>query len=167
MDMQSGDETHLATGSGEAGTWSPDGQQMLFYDIQRVDGQTLNVIYRADFANQDVLPLFDPLPSDASYSAPAWSPDGAWVAFRVRPLDAGPGDQVWITPADGAYALVVSGDEGYIHSDLQWDPWGQNLLFKRIPLGVSFPDQEVWLWTRQDNLLEQVVPDAAMPVWLP
>jgi hypothetical protein len=84
-----------------------------------------------------------------------------------RPLDSGPGDQVWITPADGAYALVVSGDEGYIHSDLQWDPWGQRLLFKRIPLGVSFPDQEVWLWARADNQLEQVLPDGALPVWLP
>ncbi len=167
VDMQSGDETYLPTGSGAAGTWSPDGQHMLFYDIQTVGGQALNVIYRADFANQDVLPLFDPLPSDASYSSPAWSPDGEWVAFRVRPLEVGPGDQVWITPADGAYALVVSGDEGYIHSDLEWDSSGQRLLFKRIALGVSFPDQEIWLWTREDNQLEQVVPDGTMPVWLP
>lgn len=168
VDMDSGDETYLSTLSGLVGSWSPDGAQMLYFDIAWLGGETTNVIYRADFNTQDVLPLFDPAPQDAHYSTPVWSPDGAWVAFRVRSLDAEtPGDQIWVTPPDGRFAVVVSAETDYLHSDLSWDPGGRLLLFKRIQLGVPFPEQEIWLWDADANSLSQLLPDAALPAWLP
>lgn len=167
VDMDGGGETYLPTTAGLVGSWSPGGEQMLYHDVQVLDAGALNVIYRADFVNQDVLPLFDPPPGDGDYSSPLWSPDGARVAFKGRPAEMGPGDQIWITPPDGAFALVVSGDPDYLHADLSWDPWGTQLLFKRIPLGVPFPEQEVWLWSGVDNSLRQILPDAMLPAWLP
>jgi dipeptidyl aminopeptidase/acylaminoacyl peptidase len=140
---------------------------MLYFDIEGQGGQSGNVIYRADFENRDVLPLFDPAPEDGNYSNPAWSPDGAWAAFRVRADELGPGDQIWITPPDGLYALVVTDEEGYIHSDIAWDAWGEQLLYKRIQLGVSFPGQEVWVWDQAEGRARQLVEDAVLPGWLP
>lgn len=169
VDMESGDETYLPTLSGLVGSWSPDGGQMLYFDIESLDGRTVSVIYRADFEIQDVLPLFDPFPQDGQYSTPVWSPDGAWVAFRVKGVDGevGAGDQIWVTPPDGRYAMVITDDENYLHTDLSWDAWGQQLLFKRIQLGVSFPGQEFWVWDAGENSLRQLLPDAVLSAWLP
>lgn len=166
VDMLSGQETYLPSRVGVVGTWTPDGDQMLFYDTQLADGQARAVLYRADFLTEDILPFFDPQPSDADYSMPVLSPSGAWVALRVRAL-AGIADQVWVTPADGRYALTADDTADSLFSDFSWDAESQRLLYHRMQLGVGSPVPEIWFWDRALGEARRLVQDGSAPAWLP
>jgi Tol biopolymer transport system component len=167
LELRNGNETYLPSQVGVVGSWAPDGGQMLYYDTRNEDGQTSSVIYRADFETQDVLPLFDPQPEDGEYSNPILSPDGNWIAMKVRPDGSGPGDQIWITPADGRYGIVVVDEPNYLYSSISWDPNSNALLFYRIELGVAGRAPEVWVWQDETATMDKLVDGASFPAWLP
>ena len=52
---------------------------------------------------------------------PAWSPDGAWIAFSMR------GD-IWKIPADGGEAIAVTSGPAY-HFEPAWSPDGSRIAF--------------------------------------
>jgi Tol biopolymer transport system component len=167
LDVLNGNETYLPSVAGVMGSWSPDGKQMIYFDTQTVSNVSVNLLYRADFETQDVLPFFDPQPTDADYSNPAVSPDGAWVAMRVRSREQGSDDQVWITPADGSFATVVTDEPGYLYSNYSWDPWAKNLLYYRLQLRGAGHRPEIWLWLRETGATGLLVEDGNSPLWLP
>lgn len=167
VDMLSGQETYLPSRVGVVGSWMPDGDQMLYYDTKLADGLALYTIFRADFSTADILPFFEPQPADGDYSMPTLSPSGEWVALRVRPADGGPADQVWVTPADGRFALTAAETEASLFFDLSWDPQSRYLLYHRMQLGVGNPVPEVWVWDRSSGTTRLLVRDASAPAWLP
>jgi WD40-like Beta Propeller Repeat len=65
-------------------------------------------------------------PLDTCFAAaPAWSPDGARLAFTVIRRSQ---PQLWIVEADGTGLRPVPGARGY---DPAWSPDGQHLVFSR------------------------------------
>ncbi|MCW5876906.1 MAG: hypothetical protein KIS85_08490 [Anaerolineales bacterium] len=167
VDMLSGQETHLPSRVGVVGSWTWDGGQMLYYDTLLVEGQALNAVFRVDFVTQDILPFFDPQPQDGDYSNPVLSPDGEWVALRVRPAAGGVADQIWVTPMDGRFALTADDTAASLFADLSWDPGSQYLLYHRMQLGAADPAPEVWIWDRLSAQNRLLARDASAPAWLP
>ncbi|QYK51420.1 MAG: Ig-like domain-containing protein [Anaerolineales bacterium] len=167
LDMRTGDEVHIPTMAGVVGSWAPSGEYMLFFDTLLIDGRPVNQVYRANFATQDVLPFFDPQPLDADYSGPVVSPNGEWVALKVRDLENLASEQLWILPADGAYAMVAVEESGYLYSKYLWRSDSQALLYHRLTLGSAESAPSVWLWERSRNASRLLAEDANQPLWLP
>jgi len=86
-------------GHGYPPVWSPDGRQVAFVVRENAGDRRADVvasalesnIYIADAASGDVRAVtrFE----GALTEAPAWSPDGAWLAFST---DAGGGPDIWL-----------------------------------------------------------------------
>ena len=79
--------------------------------------------------------------------APAWSPDGARIAFVTR-------GELWVTDADGTHQGRLARDAGLP----AWSPDGRRLAFQR----------EGFIWTiRADGLNEHRLARGENPAWAP
>lgn len=167
VDIDTGDELSLPSIAGVIGSWAPDGQQMFYQDIQNSESGSLKIVYRADLATQDILPYFEPLPTDAEFSNPVVSPDGKWLVLKADLFDAGFGDQIWVFPMSEDFATVATDEPDYLISNIGWNPWSDALIFYRIQLGVGSPVPEVWMWSMKTAELTNLENDADAPAWLP
>jgi len=168
LNILTGEEIYLPSRAGVMGSWSPDIAYMLFYDTAtQANGQPINQILRANFATQDILPFFDPQPQDADYSGPVVSPNGEWVALKVRSLENLANEQLWVLPPDGSYAMVAVEEGGYLYSNYQWGSDSSSLLYHRLRLGSADSQPSVWLWERSQGASRLLLGDASQPLWLP
>jgi dipeptidyl aminopeptidase/acylaminoacyl peptidase len=71
---------------------------------------------------------------EASESAPRWSPDGRWLAFRSGRGEGTTGSQVWLLDRRGGEAVKITDYKGGV-SELVWSPDG-----RRLALIVEDPD---------------------------
>ncbi len=74
--------------------------------------------------------------SDASESAPRWSPDGKFLAFTSSRPGAARGNQVWLLPRSGGEALQLTDVKGRLNS-YEWSPDS-----KRLALVIADPDPD-------------------------
>src|SRR5688500_11663974 len=71
---------------------------------------------------------------ESSESAPRWSPDGRWLAFRSGRGEGTTGSQVWLLDRRGGEAVKITDFKGGV-SDFVWSPDG-----RRLALVVDDPD---------------------------
>jgi Tol biopolymer transport system component len=142
--------------------WSPDGSRILFAarNIEAAPGRPNS--WDLGSISLDGRSEFDPfVETERDEEAPAWSPDGARIAF-IRPGDEG--DQVWtVDPDGGSETLIATAVDASLEPDLAWAPDGTALL-------VSDGD-----WTYRvdptpsgdprDNFVQLV--KGSMPSWQP
>jgi Tol biopolymer transport system component len=98
-------------------TGAPDGRRVAFQAVGRIwvtDGPTPRRLTPASFAPLEY--------------APAWSPDGRWIAFTTWD-DTGRG-HLWKAPANGGAPQRLTADAGeYIHP--VWSPDGRSIIVVR------------------------------------
>ncbi|MBX3005667.1 MAG: Ig-like domain-containing protein [Anaerolineales bacterium] len=166
LNSSSGEELALPSQAGEVGSWAPEAEYMLFADMRRAGEQVRSQIFRASLATQDILPFFDPQPEDAEFSGPVVSPDGQWVAMKMRAQNL-TAEQLWVLPPDGSFAMVAVEEAGYLYSRYQWGSDSQALLYHRLQLGRADSQPSVWLWERATSSQRLLVTEASQPLWLP
>lgn len=135
-------------------SWSPDGTRIAFgsgddiYTIAVAGGQPTNL---TNSAGIDALP--------------AWSPDGAKVAYVVQ---GGPGDDIWMMDADGGAKVNLTMTPQALEGGASWSPDGTRIVFTsdRDALGgevytiaVAVPGAHLRLTTTADG--------EAAPAWSP
>jgi eukaryotic-like serine/threonine-protein kinase len=113
----------LVTDVDSAVSFSPDGQQMVFMRMSSSEGSSKLIIAHPDGTGERVLAAL-PIPG---YSAPAWSPDGKWIASTViEPGGQNLGRLVVLNPASGKEKTIYAAT-----ASLQkptWMPDGKHLL---------------------------------------
>jgi len=166
IDLQSGEETLLPTESGEVGGWSPDGTQMLFTRYEPVDQGYHSFIYRADFNTGEVGVFLGAGDYDSAYGTPAWSPDGAQIAFSLRLNDDSPARSIWIVTPDYLGGPMIEAEPDTTYGFYRWDPWGTALVFQRTLLGGDSRD-EIVIYQLSTRQVQDLVEDGSMPQWLP
>jgi TolB protein len=128
-----------------APAWSPDGNWIAFYrwsvtlDAGAEGGPSGLWIMRADGSDQRLLVELDSFL--AGLDAPAWSPDGRYIAYQ---LGVSADADIFVYPVEGGEPVNVSNMAGHDY-DASWSPDSQSLLFTHegvdmLYLYVGMPD---------------------------
>ncbi|HYH13202.1 MAG TPA: S9 family peptidase [Thermomicrobiales bacterium] len=103
---------------------SPDGNSILttLLTIDRATDEYRAAIWRMDANGSNQRQLTSGMWRD---SAPQWSPDGRWIAFRSRRDDSG--SQLWVMPTDGGEPTrITSLEHGVVEH--AWSPDSEKLV---------------------------------------
>ena len=118
-------------------TWSPDGTKIAFRG-GRADSDRGVYVMNADGSDlrRVTLEVDDSWGNTYSYFMPAWSPDGARIAFsRKAPDVRHPSgvwgvQQVWVVDAGGGNERVLSDDQA-VNDYPAWAPDGSRIAYRR------------------------------------
>jgi Tol biopolymer transport system component len=125
------------------GSWSPDSTKIAF--ATAADQWSRLYVVGADGSGLRAISGTD---GDRKY--PAWSPDGAWLAYQLTPADPSAGTALAIARPDGSgERVLVTGDRTL--SSLaapQWSPYGSTIAFtvtrfSHDRVGIVGPDRSV------------------------
>ncbi len=163
--METGDGFLLPTQMGGPAAWHPEGSALLLTDIrQRGEGFAVHLL-RADLTSSELVDLSGE--AKVEDSAPAWSPDGEWIAFGRKPAGVSMGRQIWIMRRDGSQARYLTAEPEIHYGEPEWSPDGRYLLFQAFSLREVGARPGVWLYDLETDRLLAVVKPGSRPAWLP
>lgn len=167
--LEDGRSAIFTTSSGEPGIWHPSRWEFLMTDV--IEGEQgyethLYAVEPISGTKSDLSRYQFPVEDNS----PAWSPDGAWIAFRRKELD-GPhatmGKQLWLMRADGSEARGLTLAPEFDHGPPMWSPDGRYLLFHKLPLKGPEVVLSVWMLDTLTGDQWEIVHAGQRPQWLP
>jgi TolB protein len=167
LSIELDDELLLPSNMGTVGAWSPDGNQMMFIDMETSVNRPYIIVYQADFAKDVISPVLSSDQVQSEYGKPAWSPDGEWIAIGIRAVGGTGLQQIWVMRPDGSDAVNITNDFTYVHTAYRWDPAGNALVFQRLNLTSSNNLPEVIVWQRESGEFTVLGDDSGFADWLP
>lgn len=151
---------------GEPGAWTPDGD---FYTIPMSDaGADASRL----FAFLPINGLLKDLsgPDSVEDTSPVYSPNGLWLAFARKYLDADrwtPGRQLWLMSPDGSNAHPLTNDEFYSHASFAWSPDSQIIAFVKAHRTAPDVPPALWMIHADGSNPVQLVIEGYAPQWVP
>jgi Tol biopolymer transport system component len=180
VDVEGAGATYVPSTSGQFGDISPDGRTLVFPEFSALTTDVVSpTMFASDFEFVSRLAAVDirtnqvrNLSGDrvVEDAAPVYSPDGQWIVFTRRFLDADgwtPGRQLWRMRPDGGGAerITPEGDL-YHHTAVRWSPDGTRLVYMRAlaenPAGLI----EIWV-SNADGSQARRLTAGFSPEWLP
>lgn len=151
---------------GEPGTWSTDGA--FFTAPDTVEGDSTSRL----FAFLALNGLLNDLSGDGIVEdmSPVYSPDGQWLVFARKFLDADrwtPGRQVWLMDANGDNPHALTDDELYSYTSFAWSPDSQWIAFVKANRTAPEVQPELWMIGVDGSNLLQLVIGGYAPQWIP
>ncbi|MBI3176861.1 MAG: PD40 domain-containing protein, partial [Chloroflexi bacterium] len=191
FDFASRTATYIPNTSGEMGTWSPDGNFIVYPEIVFPPEPT-----PAPTATGAIpqTPTAEPENSDRFYSnllrvtvstnkaddlsgsnlvedaSPVYSPDGQWLAFARKQLVQNqwtPGRQLWLMRADGQDARALTSDPFDNHSAFVWSPDSARLVYMRFNVAALSELPTVWIIDISGAGETELAPGGYLPEWIP
>lgn len=167
VDLESGGAELVASQVGDVGALSPDGSAVVYPDIRAVGRQYFSQLWLATLgAEGDLRSLVD---APQEEHAPAWSPDGRWIAYGSRRLDRSEGMAIQLMLYDmeaGEVQQVTSSAE-YNQTVFDWNHEGSRLLVQRFRLDAPDALPELWIYDVATGELTLLVENAFDGTWLP
>jgi dipeptidyl aminopeptidase/acylaminoacyl peptidase len=174
-----GERDRFANQTGQGGVWRPGGNQFLAPEIIFVDtGNSPTVTgleARADshllLYDLDTKTTRDLTPGEGiEDTSPAFSPDGKFLAFARKYLDAKrwtPGRQLWIARLDTQEARPLTSNPLYNHYQFAWSLSGEQLAYVRFNQTVLTEPPEIWIMNLLDGMQSRLVVGGYSPRWTP
>ncbi|NUM45386.1 MAG: Ig-like domain-containing protein [Anaerolineales bacterium] len=151
---------------GEPGAWSADG---AYFTTPNTDAQAESSRL---YAFLTINGLINDLSGEGFVedTSPAYSPDGQWLVFARKFLDAErwtPGRQVWVMEANGDNAHPLTNDEFFSHTSFAWSPDNQFIAFVKAHRTAPDARPELWMIGRDGSNPVQLVIGGYAPQWIP
>ena len=167
LDLVGGADSVLPSGYGIIGSWSPEGERMVFPVLQgRADGFSVS-IRLASLKSKETTVIMDENAQWLDIGLPAWSPDGQWIVIAIQSAEYGLGKQLWLMNSDGSGLHLIVIDPAFSHGGYRWDPYSEKIIFQRFNLGDPDATPEVWVWSMEDEQVQSIAQNAWQPDWLP
>lgn len=164
--MNSGQEQLIPSSMGISGSWSEDGTEYLFSELQMAGSQPRGVIYTADLEQKSISLLFGSGGSGLSFRVPQYSPDGKWMAAAVSGPDTGPGYQLVLYSFPDITPHIVTNEPDFTFSSAAWHPASNAFLYQRVDnLDPSAPPS-IWLYDLDSENSTLLIENAYNPGWL-
>jgi Tol biopolymer transport system component len=172
-DLGSQELFSFSNGTGEPGSWHPDGDAYLVAEIMDVtpaSGQRFapSHLLRYDMPSESIFDFT--LANDIEDASPVYSPDGTTIAFARKYLDTErwtPGRQLWLMQDDGSKAQPLSDEPNYNHYDFAWSPKGDQIAYLRFDQTTMNKPPELWLMDADGSEAIQLVIGGYNPRWIP
>lgn len=191
FDFVSRTATYIPNTSGEMGTWSPDGNFIVYPEIVFPPEPTPAPTVAGAIPKT---PTAEPENSDRFYSnllritvstnkaddlsgsnlvedaSPVYSPDGQWLAFARKQLVQNqwtPGRQLWLMRADGQDARALASDPFDNHSAFVWSPDSARLVYMRFNVAAPNELPTVWIINTSGAGETELAPGGYLPEWIP
>ncbi len=177
--LEDGSSQFIVNEIGTRAVWGPSGRHLLLpvldllivhgdegedHQAHEHDYQTAVHLMRFDVNSGEQLMLGGDL--SVEDGAPAWSPDGAWIAFGRRAPGTGAARQLWIMRDDGSEARAVADDPAINHGPPTWSADGRYLLFQQISQDDLAASPSIWRLDVETGEKEQLVISGMQPSWL-
>ncbi len=169
VDLDSGDSQLIPNQLGEMGAWSPDGQTLVLVDMAFAGESYRSHLIRADLAG-GITHNLSGGETEASDSAPAWSPTGEWIAFGRKALADGtptPGQQLWLMRPDGSEAHPLVTDPQAHLGGIAWSPDGRAIAYLRFQLMQADARPEIWFVPLDGSEPIKLTGNGTLPSWSP
>jgi Tol biopolymer transport system component len=178
LDPKTGDRKQFPNRAGEPGNWDPDGKYFVAPELFEPENDNATRdefsvlprrrLMRYDWQSGEALEIT--LGEDVDDAWPAFSADGAFLAFTRRVLDQArwsPGRQIWVMRNDGSDALSITDEPDYNHYNLAWSPAGDRLAYVRFNQTALVDQPEIWLIDLTNRQSRQLIPGGYAPHWIP
>lgn len=164
----------LPTRYGTVGNFSPDGDYMIFPEINTSGPLARGTLQIADLKAGSFVTITDDDPMVDDQEA-AWSPDGQTIAVARRYLDERitRGHQLFLYDVNTQTFTPLIYDERYIHSYFSWSPDGRYLLMNRFQVltdsgeNTTQSTPEIWIYDMQTGDLKRIAANGYQARWVP
>lgn len=167
LELETSQESAIPTAYPGVGDWSPNGEELIFIDLVPGILEPNVAIYIVNFAQQDLRPALGDFIPNMDYDPPQWSPDGDWIAYSTRPVDAGISKSIWVKKLTDGDLFMITDDPTATFVGYRWDPWGEQLAFQRYPISGPISHASIWLWDRSTGQTRLLIENGGRPEWLP
>ena len=103
--------------------WSPDGQSVVFISDREGD----LALYVMSKYGENIKRLSVPMDEEHNYSAPAWSPDGQWIAYRK--LNKNVKADLWVVNLNSNLHQQLTDHPKHNDGQVHWSPDSKTLLY--------------------------------------
>lgn len=179
LDVPSGQRREFPNQTGADGAWQPDGAAFLAPEIFFLDENISPALQNLDRLATSHLIWFDrqtgetrdlTIAEDLEDTAPAFSPDGRYLAFARKYLDARrwtPGRQLWLLHLGVGEAQALTNAPDFNHFEFTWDPSGALLAFVRFDQTALTLPPEVWVIDPFTSQATRIMIGGYAPLWIP
>ncbi len=162
--LETGQNITLNNGSGEPASWHPLQNILLAAQVKLEDEAFSIHLTRLDVGDETTQNLSGDL--DVNDGWATFSPDGTWIAFTRKTVQANEGKQIWLMHPDGTAATNITQSSEIHFGPPAWSPDGRFLTFQGYALAQS--DQPaIWVYELATEKITQVVVPGIHPSWLP
>lgn len=163
--LQSGETLSVFNSIGESAAWHPFQNRFLTTDIE-YQGEHFSVhIYSVDAATRERTRLSEQ--EETNDAAPAWSPNGEWIAFTSKVPRVPIGRQLYLMRADGSGTQRLTADAETNFGPPRWSLDGTHLLFQRYNMAEPDAQPSIWLLEIETGQFQKIADAAYQPAWLP
>jgi Tol biopolymer transport system component len=167
LNVQTGKGIEVSASTDFLPQWLPHSTTMIYANVQAAGALETVALFQVDVTSTKVSRLLENLPGDLELSVPAFAPDGKTFLISMRSFTGGLSKQLWYAPADGNNMQQITQDQTFSNASYSWDPWGTQVVFQRLAMGVSSAAPQVLVWDRSKGNSRVLASNAALPAWLP